>query len=135
MNIYPFTLYPRVYHTNHTESPRLARNLWLRIRKTDPDLEGRPWYAVGVKVDEETLELDIYRMRDNFYGGLGHLDFTVPMKRSDLTADEQTQLLVEEQREALILTEQEIERQDKDVYKQRLQTAAQSLFPHLFSIR
>ena len=131
MNIYPFTLYP-IEYCNHTESPRLARNLWLRIRKTDPDLEGRPWYAVGVKVDEETLELDIYRMRDNFYGGLGHLDFTVPVKRSDLTVDEQALLLAAEQEEVFILVEQEIERQAAEAYKQRRQALAKSLFPHLF---
>ena len=135
MNIYPFTLHPRVYHTNHTESPRLALNVWLRLRKERPELEGRRWYAVGVEVGEEALDLRIYRMRDNFYGCLGRIDFTVPVKRSDLTADEQKLLLAEEQREALILAEQEIERQDKDAYKQRRQTVAQSLFPHLFSIR
>ena len=134
MNIYPFTLHP-IEYSNHTESPRLALNIWLRIRKTDPDLEDRPWYAVGVEVDEEDLEIHIYRMRDSFYWGLGHLDFTLPLKRGGLTADEQTQLAVEEQREALILAEQEIERQDKNAYKQRRQAVAQSLFPHLFSTR
>ena len=46
MSIYPFTLRP-IEYSNHTESPRLARSIWLRIRKTDPDLEYRPWYAEG----------------------------------------------------------------------------------------
>lgn len=116
MNIYPFTLHPIEYSTGHAESPRLARNIWLRIRKTDPELEGSPWYAVGVKVDEETLELRIYRMRDNFYGGLGRLDFTVPVKRSDLTPAEQA-LLEGEQREALELAEQELERLANEAHR------------------
>ena len=131
MNIYPFTLHP-IEYSHHTESPRLARNIWLRLRKEDPDLEDRPWYAVGVEIDEETLELRIYRMRDNFCGGLGRIDFTVPVKRSDLTVDEQALLLAAEQEEAFILVEQEIERQDAEAYKQRRQTLASSLFPHLF---
>lgn len=134
MNVYPFTLHPHEYRSGHTESPRLALNIWRRIRKTDPDLEDRPWYAVGVDVTEGALELHIYRMRDNLYGGLGHLEFAVPVKRGDLTADEQTQLLVEEQRETLVVAEREIERQDNEAYKQRRQTVAQALFPHLFSI-
>lgn len=132
MSIYPFTLRPSAYPSGNTESPRLARNIWLRIRKTDPDLEDRPWYAVGVEVDEEALELRIYRMRGNFYGGLGHLDFTLPVKRSDLTVEECLLLLQAEQEEALGLVEQGIERQDQEAYRQRRQTLAESLFPHLF---
>lgn len=132
MSIYPFILYPHEHSPGHTESPHLASNLWLRIRKERPDLEDRPWYAVGVKVDEETLELYIYRMRDNFYGGLGRLGFTVPVKRSDLTPAECHLLLQAEQEEALGLAEQEIERQNQEAYKQRRQTLASSLFPHLF---
>lgn len=132
MNIYPFTLHPNEYHNGCPESPRLAHKVWLRLRKTDPDLEDRPWYAVGVEVDEAALELRIYRMRDNFYGGLGHPDFTLPVKRRELTADEQALLLVEEQKEALVLAEQEIERQDNEAYRQRRQALAESLFPHLF---
>ena len=133
MTLYPFILYPHQYSTGHTESPRLASNLWLRIRKTDPDLEDRPWYAVGVEVDEETLVLRIYHMRDNFCGGPGHLDFTVLVKRSDLTVDERLLLLQAEQEEALGLAEQEIERQNQEAYKRRRQTLASSMFPHLFN--
>ncbi len=131
MNIYPFTLHPHEY-SNHTESPRLARNIWLRLRKEDPDLEDRPWYAVGVEVYEEALEIHIYCMRDNLYGGIGRLDFTVPVRRCDLTLDERLLLLQAEQKEALVLAEQEIERQDNEAYRQRRQTLASSLFPHLF---
>lgn len=131
MNIYPFTLRP-IEYPHRTESPRLARNIWLRLRKEDPDLEDRPWYAVGVEVYEEALEIHIYCMRDNFYGGLGRIDFTLPVKRSDLTPHEQALLLEDEQREALVLAEQEIERQDNEAYRQRRQTLASSLFPHLF---
>lgn len=132
MTLYPFTLHPYEYSTGHTESPRLARNIWLRIRKTDPALEYRPWYAVGVEVDEEALELRIYRMRDYIYGGLGRIDFTLSVKRSDLTVDERLLLLQAEQEEALRLVEQEIERQDQEAYEKRRQDRASSLFPHLF---
>lgn len=132
MNIYPFTLHPNEYHNGCPESPRLAHKVWLRLRKEAPELEGRTWYAVGVEVDEEALELHIYCMRDNLYGGSGRLDFTVSVRRCDLTLDEQALLLVEEQKEALVLAEQEIERQDNEAYRQRRQTLAESLFPHLF---
>ena len=131
MSIYPFTLRP-IEYSNHTESPWLARSVWLRIRKTDPALEYRPWYAVGVEVDEEVLELHIYRMRDNLYGGLGRIDFTLSVKRSDLTVEECLLLLQAEQEEALRLVEQEIERQDQEAHRQRWQTLAKPLFPHLF---
>lgn len=133
MNIYPFTLHPREYHAGCTKSPRLAHRIWLRLRKKVPELESRAWYAVGVEVDEEGLEIHIYHMRDNFYGGLGRLDFTVPVKRHDLTVDEQALLLVEEQREALLLAEVEIERQDNEAYEKRRQALAESLFPHFFN--
>ena len=131
MSIYPFTLRP-IEYSNHTESPRLARSVWLRIRKTDPDLEYRPWYAVGAEVNEELLELHIYRMRDYVYGGLGRIDFTLSVKRSDLTVEECLLLLQAEQEEALRLVEQEIERQDQEAHRQRWQTLAKPLFPHLF---
>ena len=131
MSIYPFTLRP-IEYSNHTESPWLARSVWLRIRKTDPALEYRPWYAVGVEVGAEVLELHIYRMRDNLYGGLGRIDFTLSVKRSDLTVEECLLLLQAEQEEALRLVEQEIERQDQEAHRQRWQTLAKPLFPHLF---
>ena len=131
MSIYPFTLRP-IEYSNHTESPWLARSVWLRIRKTDPALEYRPWYAVGVEVSAEVLELHIYRMRDNLYGGLGRIDFTLSVKRSDLTVEECLLLLQAEQEEALRLVEQEIERQDQEAHRQRWQTLAKPLFPHLF---
>ena len=131
MSIYPFTLRP-IEYSNHTESPRLARSVWLRIRKTDPALEYRPWYAVGAEVSAEVLELHIYRMRDNLYGGLGRIDFTLSVKRSDLTVEECLLLLQAEQEEALRLVEQEIERQDQEAHRQRWQTLAKPLFPHLF---
>ena len=132
MSIYPFTLRP-IEYSNHTESPRLARSVWLRIRKTDPALEYRPWYAVGVEVDEEVLELHIYRMRDNLYGGLGTIDFTLFVNRSDLTPVEQALLLEEEQREALELAEQELVRLANEAHEKRRQDLAESLFPHLFN--
>ena len=131
MSIYPFTLRP-IEYSNHTESPWLARSVWLRIRKTDPALEYRPWYAVGAEVSAEVLELHIYRMWDNFCGGPGHLDFTVPVKRSDLTVDEQALLLEEEQREALELAEQELVRLANEAHGKRRQDLASSMFPHLF---
>lgn len=133
MNIYPFTLHPSEYPNGRTESPRLAHRVWLRLREEVPELEGRSWYAVGVEVDDEDLEVHVYRMRDSLYGGLGDRAFTVPVKRCDLTVDEQALLLVEEQREALVLAEQEIERQDMKAHAQRRQELAESLFPHFFN--
>ena len=132
MSIYPFTLYPYEYSTGNVDSPRLARAIWTRLRKEDPSLTDKPWYAVGVEVSAEVLELHIYRMWDNFCGGPGHLDFTVPVKRSDLTVDEQALLLEEEQREALELAEQELVRLANEAHEKRRQALAESLFPHLF---
>lgn len=131
MSIYPFTLRP-VEYSNHTESPRLARSIWLRIRKTDPDLEYRPWYAVGVEVSAELLELHIYRMRDYVYGGLGRIDFTLFVNRSDLTPAEQALLLEDEQHEALELAERELERLANEAHEKRRQDRASSMFPRLF---
>ena len=132
MNIYPFTLRPNEYHGGRVDSPRLARAIWARVRKEDPELTNRAWYAVGVEVDEEALELRIYRMRDGIYGGLGNYEFSVSVRRSDLTQEEQAVLLDVEQQEALQLAEQELERQDNEAYRQRRQALASSLFPHLF---
>ena len=132
MSIYPFTLYPYEYSTGNVDSPRLARAIWTRLRKEDPSLTDKPWYAVGVEVSAEVLELHIYRMRDNLYGGLGRIDFTLSVKRSDLTVEECLLLLQAEQEEALRLVEQEIERQDQEAHRQRWQTLAKPLFPHLF---
>lgn len=133
MSIYPFILYPYEYSTGRADSPRLAYAVWTRLRKESPVLTDRLWYAVGVEVNEEVLELRIYRMRDNLYGGLGTIDFTVPVKRSDLTPAEQALLLEDEQREALELADQEIERRAKEEYKRRRQELASSMFPHLFN--
>ena len=133
MALYPFTLYPHEYSSGSAESPRLAHAVWTRLRKEDPGLTDKTWYAVGVQVRAEDLELRIYRMRDNLYGGLGGVKFTLPVNRSDLTPAEQALLLEDEQREALELADQEIERQDAEAYKQRRQTLASSLFPHLFN--
>lgn len=133
MSIYPFTLYPHEYSSGSVESPRLAQRLWVRLRKEDPELECRSWYAVGVEVDEEVLELRIYRMRDYVSGGLGTIDFTLFVKRSDLTPAEQALLLEDEQREALELAEQELERLANEAHKKRRQDLASSMFPHLFN--
>ena len=131
MSIYPFTLHPSEYHEGRTESPHIAHRVWLRLRKEVPELESRTWYAVGVEVDEEALEIHVYR--DSLYGGLGDRAFTVSVKRRELKVDEQALLLVEEQREALLLAEVEIERQDNEAYKQRRQALAESLFPRFFN--
>ena len=133
MSIYPFTLYPNEYSTGHAESPRLAQAVWTRLRKEDLKLETRTWYAVGVEVDEEVLELRIYRMHSSIYGGLGGVGFTLPVKRSDLTPAEQSLLLAAEQHEALEIADQEIERQDNEMYRRRRQALASALFPHLFN--
>ena len=133
MSIYPFTLYPYEYSTGNVDSPRLARAIWTRLRKEDPSLTDKPWYAVGVEVSAEVLELHIYRMRDNLYGGLGTIDFTLFVNRSDLTPAEQALLLEEEQREALELAEQELVRLASEAHEKRRQTLAESLFPHLFN--
>lgn len=132
MSIYPFILYPREYFTGHTESPRFAQRLWVRLRKEDPSLTDKPWYAVGVEVSAEVLELHIYRMRDPVSGGLGTIDFTLFVNRSDLTPAEQALLLEEEQREALELAEQELVRLTSEAHEKRRQDLASSMFPHLF---
>lgn len=133
MEMYPFTLHPHEYHEGRVDSPRLARAIWTRVRKEDPELTKRTWYAVGVEVDKGALDLRIYRMRDSIYGGLGSYEFSVSVKRSDLTQEEQAILLDVEQQEALQLAEQEIERLDNEAYKQRRQTLAESLFPRFFN--
>ena len=85
MEMYPFTLRPHEYHGGRVDSPRLARAIWTRVRKEDPELTKRTWYAVGVEVDKDALDLRIYHMRDSSYGGLGSYEFSVSVKRSDLT--------------------------------------------------
>ena len=89
--------------------------------------------AVGVEVSAEVLELHIYHMRDNLYGGLGTIDFTLFVNRSDLTPAEQALLLEEEQREALELAEQELVRLANEAHEKRRQDLASSMFPHLFN--
>ena len=126
MELYPFTLRPHEYHEGRVDSPRLARAIWTRVRKEDPELTKRTWYAVGVEVDKETLDLHIYRMRDSAYGGLGSCEFSVSVKRSDLTQEEQTTLLE---------VEQEIERLDNEAYRQRRKALAAQLFPAFFTTK
>ena len=133
MELYPITLHPHEYHEGRTESPRLARAIWARVRKEDPELTKRTWYAVGVEVDKEALDLRIYRMRDSIHGGLGSYEFSVSVKRSDLTQEEQAILLDVEQQEALQLAEQEIERLDNEAYRQRRKALAAQLFPAFFT--
>ena len=132
MSIYPFTLRPIEYSSRSVDSPRFARAIWTRLRKEDPSLTDKTWYAVGAEVSAEVLELHIYRMLDNLYGGLGMIDFTLFVKRSDLTPAEQTLLLEEEQREALELAEQELVRLANEAHEKRRQDLASSMFPHLF---
>ena len=135
MEMYPFTLRPHEYHEGRVDSPRLARAIWTRVRKEDPELTKRTWYAVGVEVDKETLDLRIYRMRDSVYGGLGSYEYSVSVKRSDLTQEEQVILLEVEQQEALQLAEQEIERLDNEAYQQRRKALAAQLFPAFFTTK
>ena len=142
MSIYPFTLHPSEYREGRVDSPRLARAIWTRVRKEDPELTKRTWYAVGVEVDKDALDLRIYRMRDSIYGGLGSYEFSlgsyefsVSVKRSDLTQEEQAILLEVEQQEALQLAEQEIERLDNEAYQQRRKALAAQLFPAFFTTK
>ena len=67
LNIFPHRYYC-VDRPGYTDSPRLARMVWDRIRAGSK----MGWYAVDMEIlSENSINLYVYDMADNFHGGIG----------------------------------------------------------------
>lgn len=72
-------IFPRRYYAENMGSwvqmPEPAPKIWQRIKP-----KGMVWYSVDFEiVDENTITIFVYNMKDSYHGGIGDLIHTVTM--------------------------------------------------------
>jgi hypothetical protein len=71
-------------------SPKLARDVWTRIRKVEM-VKARisSWFAVDFMIfDPNRLMIQVYDIHDNVWGGVGEMVHQVHLTLEDLTPSE-----------------------------------------------